>query len=81
MDLLNAEWAPNQADPDPTYDDFKADATAKGRTREVTCTSDEADFEGWIKPDADLDGTFRLTCSDTGEVFKLNGWLFEVADV
>jgi hypothetical protein len=77
---LNQEWAPNQADRLPDYDDFKEAAARRGRTREVSCTSDEADFEGWIRPDADLDGAFHLTCSDTGQVFKINGWLFHVED-
>ncbi len=32
------------------------------------------DFRGWVDRDADLDGTFELTCEETGEVFRINGW-------
>lgn len=53
------------------------EAAAKGFTRDVICDSAEVTLEGWIKPDADLDGTFKLIDGDTGEVLKVNGWLFD----
>lgn len=75
---INAEWAPNQADPEETYEEMAVRAAAKGYTRSVVCDSDECTLEGWIKPDAELDGTFRLFEDDTGTILKVNGWLFTV---
>lgn len=38
------------------------------------CTANT--LEILVKPDADLDGTFRAWCVDTGEFLALNGWLW-----
>ena len=33
-----------------------------------------------FRPDTDLDGEFEALCLDTGEMLKVNGWLFGEAD-
>jgi TusA-related sulfurtransferase len=49
-----------------------------GHTLKVVCDSSEATLEGWIKPDANLDGRFTLVCAETGERLTVNGWLFTI---
>jgi len=46
----------------------------------VTADSDEYTLELWVKPDADLDGTFRAWDEDESEWLKVNGWLFIIED-
>ena len=44
-------------------------------TKQLIYVSDGfTDFQGFVDRDADLDGTFELTCEETGEVFRINGW-------
>lgn len=51
-----------------------------GFTREIFATSSEYDLYLLIKPDADLDGTFRAWDSDCFEWLKVNGWQFSIED-
>jgi hypothetical protein len=77
---LNQEWAPNQADAEPSVEDMIERAKAKGYTRPVFATGDGYDLELWVKPDVDLDGTFRAYDEDEDEWVKVNGWLFVIED-
>lgn len=77
---LNQEWAPNQADAEPTMEEMTREAMAKGYTREVWAESDEYTLNLLVKPDADLDGAFRAFDIDESEFLKVNGWLFAIED-
>lgn len=39
----------------------------------IFVSNGQADFEGEVADDADLDGTFTLT-EDDGECYRINGW-------
>lgn len=80
MTTLNAEWAPNQADPEPTVEDMVKIAQGKGYTRAVFATGGDYDLYLWVKPDADLDGTFRAYDEDEDEWLRVNGWLFDIEE-
>ena len=54
-------------------------ALARGHSLSIEAISSHHDLFGWIHPEADLDGTFEMTCEDTGELLAVNGWLFSVA--
>lgn len=73
---INAEWAPNQADAEPTEHDMIRRAMAKGYTRHVWAEGGDYLLNLLVKPDADLDGTFRAYDQDECEWLKVNGWLF-----
>lgn len=49
----------------------------------VYCSSSHVDLEGEVidPENADLDGTFKLRCADTGEVLSVNGWLFIIEEI
>lgn len=49
-------------------------------TRLIDLTSTTHDLTVWVRPDADLDGTFEAVCDLTGETLSINGWLFEVSE-
>lgn len=59
---------------------YQAQAAARGFTVPIFATSDFHDLEGWARPDADYDGTFRMICADTGETLSVNGWLFIIEE-
>jgi hypothetical protein len=73
---INAEWAPNQADPEPTDQELIQRAMARGYTEEVYISSDMCDLHLLIKPDTDTDGRFRAFCLEECEWLRVDGWLF-----
>jgi len=56
-------------------------AVLAGFTREVFATASEYDLHLLVKPDADLDGTFRAWDCDEQEWLSVNGWNFNINDV
>lgn len=73
---INAEWAPNQQDAEPTDQEMIQKALAKGYTRRITADSSEYTLDLLVNPEADLDGRFKAFCMDELEWLKVNGWLF-----
>jgi hypothetical protein len=57
-----------------------AEAIAAGFTRHVFASSSEYDFNLFVRPDADLDGTFEAYDDDGGEMLRVNGWLFTIEE-
>lgn len=55
-------------------------ARTQGYTRAVVADCDLHTLELLIKPDADLDGTFRAWDRDQQEWLRVNGWLFVIED-
>ena len=53
-------------------------AAARGHTQPILAESTDYDLDGWIAPEAELDGIFEMTCSDTGDLLEVRGWLFTV---
>jgi hypothetical protein len=51
-------------------------ATSRGHTLLTLAISAQYDLELAYAPNADLDATFDATCLDTGELLRVNGWLF-----
>ena len=51
-------------------------ATSRGHTLLTFAISAQYDLELAYAPSADLDATFEATCLATGELLKINGWLF-----
>lgn len=78
---INQEWAPNQADPEPSSEELTRAAMAKGYTRAIWAESDDYTLSLLVKPDADIEGTFRAWDQDESEWLKVNGWLFSIEDV
>lgn len=70
----------NQADSEPSQEDMIRAAQAKGYTRHVWAEGGEFTLDLLVKPDADLDGTFRAYDLDEEEWIKVNGWLFTTSD-
>jgi hypothetical protein len=70
---INAEWAPNQADAEPTDHELIQQAQGRGYTRELWLSGGEYDLNVLVKPDADLDGAFRAFCLDECEYLRVNG--------
>jgi hypothetical protein len=56
-------------------------ATARGFTRYVLADSDQCGLYLLIKPDTDLDSTFRAYDTDEQTWIKVNGWLFTFEDI
>ena len=56
-------------------------ATLAGYTKELIAVGGGYDLHLLVKPDADLDGTFRAFCTDEQEYIRVNGWLFAFRDV
>jgi hypothetical protein len=52
-----------------------------GFTRHVAAEGGMYSLDLLVCPDADLDGTFRAWCVDTGEQLSVNGWLFIIEDM
>lgn len=77
---INHEWAPNQADPEPSIEEVIRGAMAKGYTRAIWAESPEYMLSLMAKPEADLDGTFRAFDLDELEWLSVNGWLFSIED-
>ena len=77
---INAEWAPNQADPEPTDQQLIQAAMAKGYTREIWAEGGEHALNLLIRPEAYTDGTFRAFDLDECEWLKVNGWNFSIED-
>lgn len=46
--------------------------------RKVLVEGDCETLEGWVKRDADLDGMFTLWDIDTGEPYRVKGWMVTV---
>lgn len=51
-----------------------------GFTNLIAITGGHYDLTVWVRPDADLDGTFDAICDDTGERLRVNGWMFEIVE-
>lgn len=56
-------------------------AVLAGYTRQVLATSERYDLHLLIKPDTDLDDTFKAFCTDDQEMISINGWLFTFEDI
>jgi hypothetical protein len=56
-------------------------ATLRGFTRYVLADSDQASLHLLIRPDTDLDSTFRAWDTDAQTWIKVNGWLFSFEDI
>jgi len=52
-------------------------AVMRGYTRHVEIDIGGSSFAALIKPEADLDGTFRAFDTDNQEWIAVNGWLAE----
>ena len=55
-------------------------AAEKGMTRHVLVSNGEYDIEGYISPDADLDGVFTMYDSQEREFLRVKGWMAEIED-
>lgn len=51
-------------------------AILSGYTREVLAEGGAYSLHLFIRPDADLDGTFEAYNADECEFIRVNGWLF-----
>lgn len=60
-----------------TREAIKATAERAGHTRHVSVEAGASDLYGYIKPNADLDGTFTLIDDEDATVFNVNvnGWI------
>lgn len=56
-------------------------AKLAGFTKEVFAESDEYDLYLLVKPDADLNGTFKAWDTDEQAFVSVNGWLFSISDM
>lgn len=58
-------------------------AVLAGYTEEVWAYAHGADLDLHllIKPDTDLDGTFKAFCTDEQELIMVSGWLFTFEQV
>ena len=56
-------------------------ATLRGFTRYVLADSDQASLHLLIRPDTNLDSTFRAWDTDEQTWIKVNGWLFTIEDI
>lgn len=77
---INPEWEPNQADAEPSDQEMIRKAIDKGYTREVWAESDECTLNLLIKPDTDLDGSFRAFCLDEFEWLRVSGDVFSIEE-
>lgn len=66
---------PNQADPEPTYQELRQWAVSKGYTEDWYADGDGFSGPVLLKPATDLDSTFRAFDLDEGEFVRLNGWM------
>lgn len=55
-------------------------ALRAGYSRAVTAEGGGYTLFLWIKPDADLDGTFKAYDSDECDWLRVNGWLFSITE-
>jgi hypothetical protein len=53
-------------------------AVLDGYTQEVEATNGFMDLYLLVKPDADLDGTFKAWDTDAQEWILVNGWLWNI---
>lgn len=51
-----------------------------GFTRRVFVENDQYSIFGYIRPDAETDGVFKMWDQDNSEWLFINGWLFETWD-
>ena len=51
-----------------------------GFTRRVFVENDQFVIFGYIRPDAEIDGVFKMWDADEKEWLFINGWLFDVFD-
>jgi hypothetical protein len=56
-------------------------ATLRGFTRYVLADSDQVSLHLLIRPNTDLDSTFRAWDTDEQCWIKVNGWLFTIEDI
>jgi hypothetical protein len=56
-------------------------AVLDGYTKELFGTSDGPDLNILVRPDTDLDGTFRAWDMDEQEYIMVHGWLFAFEEV
>lgn len=49
-------------------------------TRRVFVENEQYSIFGYIRPDADPDGVFKMWDADEKEWLFINGWLFEIID-
>lgn len=60
-----------------------SDTTAilAGFTKELIADGGEFSLHIFVKPDTDLDGSFKVYDADECEFLKINGWLFSFEEV
>lgn len=51
-------------------------AIAKGYTVEYYAEGGCESLHVMVKPDTNLDGSFKAYCLDTDEIIRINGWMF-----
>jgi hypothetical protein len=64
----------------PTMQEIEDSAKRAGYTKRVLAFSDGTDLDGWVKPDADLNGTVLMIDAFDATLLKVNGWLFDFED-
>lgn len=52
-------------------------ARLAGLTRAIECEGFACSLSLYVRPDADLDGTFKAFCRDECEMIRVNGWTLE----
>lgn len=70
---INQERAPNQADAEPLGEAMIREARALGYTREIYVDDGNVTLNVLVKPDADLDGSFKAYCMGEYEYVRVNG--------
>jgi len=53
-------------------------AVLQGYTQQVVASCSDHDLYLFIKPDTDLDATFKAWDTDNQEFIRVNGWLYAV---
>ena len=56
-------------------------AILDGYTVEINAACDAYDLALLVKPDVDLDGSFKAWDMDEREFILVNGWLFNIAEI
>lgn len=55
-------------------------ATRAGFTREIEAEGGEYSLRLLIRPNTDLDSTFKAWCLDEEEFIVVNGWMFSIEE-
>lgn len=56
-------------------------AILAGFTKEYLASCDEADVHIFVKPDVDLDGSFKAYDADECDFIRINGWLWTFEEI